>query len=521
MEVIGSIKTLSPILALRSLFTWEGEFRHESDDEMFVQTDPNNTDVRILYLANQDEFALKATHLGDDMIIEASARLAEDRDLCAVIAAWGLVAVPKDDGFVLVSKTSQSDKSNSEHLWDRILEIDSLWCNIHRLSGKIENGECNHETLIKIYTLAGQWVRRRMHDFECAREEESFEAKMLTLKIGDLDTWRMPNLKSVEVGYDIRGSAFSFRFLDGSYNAFQPLRLDWAVEKPFDPQRYAAATKTKFDKYDVRPTVVSADVRAVLASVVINGHDVKITQQLNKKLYDKVNEALNAIGGKWHTGRQAHVFEDDPNELLETVVLSGAVYTRKDYEFFWTSSDLAERVVVEAKLEPGMLVVEPSAGDGALATAAATIVGIDSVRCFELMPRNVKILRGKGFTVDGPTDFLKTQPQEIADRVIMNPPFSGGRDAAHIMHAMKWLKPGGLLVAIASTQWQTHDTRPAADFRYYLADRCARVVQIAAGAFKEAGTGVETTLIVVQKPVQGRSDYFPAEEEETLQAELF
>jgi predicted RNA methylase len=529
LEALASITDLSPILALRSLFAWEGEYMPGSG-EMCVVTDPQNESIRLLYLPGQEMYSLKATNAGEDIVIDAGAGIATEKNLCNVIGAWGLTAIPKNDGFTFIGKSNRSQRAGIEELWDRLLQIDQVWCNLHRQREYLASESDVLDSLIKIYVMAGEWSRLRMRAFENGESGNDFDSQMLINKIRDLDTWAMPALTSVEVEGDIRGNAFTFYFNEGRYSMFMPLDLDWKIEKPFNPERYAAAQKKTFEKYDVRPTVVTDDVRAVLSNVEVSGQDVRITQQLNKKLYAKVNEALTAIGGRWHTGRQAHVFEDDPKELLEEVVLAGAVYTRRDYEFFWTSSELAERAVVAAELEPGMLVLEPSAGDGALAAKAAKVVGIESVRCFELMPRNVKILRNKGFTVDGPTDFLKTQPQEIADRIIMNPPFSGGRDAAHIQHAMKWLKPGGLLVAIASTQWQIHDTRAAADFRDYLAKLGAWIEQIEAGAFKEAGTDLETTLIVVRKPVEepisSHVANAPATEqgrrkEEALQVEMF
>jgi len=92
----------------------------------------------------------------------------------------------------------------------------------------------------------------------------------------------------------------------------------------------------------------------------------------------------------------------------------------------------------------------------------------------------------------------------VYNRIFLNPPFSAGRDAAHIQHAYQFLAPGGRLVAIASTQWQTHKTAPAKAFQAFLAKLDAKVEQIEAGAFKKSGTDVPTTLIVICKPVARR-----------------
>ena len=53
-------------------------------------------------------------------------------------------------------------------------------------------------------------------------------------------------------------------------------------------------------------------------------------------------------------------------------------------------------------------------------------------------------------------DFLSRLPHGSYDRVVMNPPFDLERDIDHVMHAMEFLKPDGLLVAImsAGTEWR-------------------------------------------------------------------
>ena len=47
-------------------------------------------------------------------------------------------------------------------------------------------------------------------------------------------------------------------------------------------------------------------------------------------------------------------------------------------------------------------------------------------------------------------DFLETTPEPVYDRVIMNPPFTRGADAKHVLHALGFVKPGGLLVSVMS-----------------------------------------------------------------------
>lgn len=47
-------------------------------------------------------------------------------------------------------------------------------------------------------------------------------------------------------------------------------------------------------------------------------------------------------------------------------------------------------------------------------------------------------------------DFLLVKPENtgLFERILMNPPFSDSRWIAHFQHAMRFLKPGGRLIAI-------------------------------------------------------------------------
>jgi tRNA1(Val) A37 N6-methylase TrmN6 len=45
-------------------------------------------------------------------------------------------------------------------------------------------------------------------------------------------------------------------------------------------------------------------------------------------------------------------------------------------------------------------------------------------------------------------NFLETVPDASFDAVVMNPPFYGRHYAKHVRHALKFLKPGGTLVAV-------------------------------------------------------------------------
>lgn len=146
-------------------------------------------------------------------------------------------------------------------------------------------------------------------------------------------------------------------------------------------------------------------------------------------------------------------------------------------------------------------VLEPSAGTGALA-AAARGKGHD-VTCIEIQPHLASLLRTSGYrTREG--DFLAMQPSdlgELFDFVIMNPPFDRGRDCDHVRHALKFLRPGGRLVAVMSARAEhATDARHKAlhDELARLGRGNARWIDLPEKSFALAGTNVNTVILDVR-----------------------
>ena len=76
------------------------------------------------------------------------------------------------------------------------------------------------------------------------------------------------------------------------------------------------------------------------------------------------------------------------------------------------------------------------------------------------------------------------------DCVLMNPPFSKGQDVAHILHALKFLKPGGRLVALcAAGPRQQAELRPLA----------TTWEELPGDTFASQGTNVRAALMMVQR----------------------
>lgn len=247
---------------------------------------------------------------------------------------------------------------------------------------------------------------------------------------------------------------------------------------------------------------IDAEVMNILQRCRTEGSNLYLpNEQLPRNLYQRVDEVLRDLGGHW-VGRKtkAHVFDaENPDDLLDAVLSTGCYTSSKDYDFFWTGENEANRVIELAEIQPSMRILEPSAGRGALALPAAQAAGnLSFVTCIELMGRNADVLHKLGFPTVYRRDFLEIEPDPIYDRVVMNPPFSKQNDIRHIRHAMNFLKPDGRLVAISSVGWeQRMNSRLADEFRNLMHEVNADIQKIAAGAFSHAGTQVATRIITM------------------------
>jgi len=220
--------------------------------------------------------------------------------------------------------------------------------------------------------------------------------------------------------------------------------------------------------------------------------------QLNRTDYVAVNKVLEALGGKWNRKEGGHVFDYDPSEKIEEIILTGE-YTdaKKDYQFFPTPPDLAEYLCDLAEIDETTTVLEPSCGKGNIADAVwkrnpARLLGIELNE--DLKP----LLTDKPYEVLLGQDFL-TYTGEKWDRIVMNPPFSKCQDRTHILKAYELLNSGGILVAVASSSilWRT-DNRSEV-FRDFLSGVHASIEELDEGTFKESGTMVRTCIVKICK----------------------
>lgn len=194
----------------------------------------------------------------------------------------------------------------------------------------------------------------------------------------------------------------------------------------------------------------------------------------------------------------------DPVKAAERALVGQKV----GIDFFPTPKTLAASMAEAAGIKAGMRVLEPSAGNGHLADAAkAAGADVDTVEISDAL-RN--ILQAKGHNLAG-RDFETFEPAVKYDAVLMNPPFSDRKDAAHIMRAWDMVKPGGKLVAIAGEGVFFGTDAKAKAFRDWLAEHGAEVEPLPAGTFMGADlpaqTGANARLIKITKTAPRMKNY--------------
>lgn len=171
--------------------------------------------------------------------------------------------------------------------------------------------------------------------------------------------------------------------------------------------------------------------------------------------------------------------------------------------FFPTPATLGRELVDRADIQPGMAVLEPSAGKGDLADVVKEAQPDAKLTVIEQNRTLTPILEAKGYAPEA-TDFLEHKPGEVYDRVVMNPPFENGQDIDHVRHAYSLLKPGGKLVAIMSEGPFYRQDKKASAFRDWLesvggvSEKNPEGSFTGVEAFRQTGTA--TRMVEVTKP---------------------
>lgn len=163
----------------------------------------------------------------------------------------------------------------------------------------------------------------------------------------------------------------------------------------------------------------------------------------------------------------------------------------KDLQFYWTPEAVVAEALSFANVydlsewrhnPPAQLrVLEPSCGDGRI---------LDGIRAHGHSALGIEYHAGRAAQAKAKghnvlcANFLECPPRPDFDRVVMNPPFYGRHYVKHVRHALKFLKPGGILVSVLPATAHYDHGEIEGEWR-----------DLPVASFAEAGTNVPTGLL--------------------------
>ena len=161
------------------------------------------------------------------------------------------------------------------------------------------------------------------------------------------------------------------------------------------------------------------------------------------------------------------------------------------HQLFQTPPALAARLAALLGDIAGKAVLEPSAGLGRILDALTSyvpgeVVAVDaSGQCVSELKQRTDLAAVHH------ADFLTLEPAKLGlfDVIAMNPPFTMRADIRHILHAKRFLFPGGTLAALCMDTPQRETA---------LKHLCSTWEKIPASTFRSEGTDVPTILLTIK-----------------------
>lgn len=229
-----------------------------------------------------------------------------------------------------------------------------------------------------------------------------------------------------------------------------------------------------------------------------------------KSVYELMNTKKKMVPNGWHayqacTGEPA---SDSPEAVALWNLIDRksqeekeADKLRRDLEglqfskipgYFPTPENIAGKMVGLAALFDGCSVMEPEAGSGAIIKQINGHQGRRVAVEYNSTLKSILERSCPGWEIHGGDFLTDCTPDDfgIFDRVIMNPPFNRGDDIKHIKHALEFLRPGGRLVALCANGPRQ---------KKELQGMATHWEELPEGSFKQAGTGVNVALMVIDK----------------------
>lgn len=223
--------------------------------------------------------------------------------------------------------------------------------------------------------------------------------------------------------------------------------------------------------------------------------------------YDDMKYRIESLGGHWRERFNGFIFDENPIKLLQNedtwkpIEHSAMKKWKVLRQFYPTPPDVAKRVVELAEITDKHVVLEPSAGSGALIRPIGRTENIVAVEIDDTL---AEVLTSLGYSVVHSSfeDAIKNGNihKDYFDRVVMNPPFGPRQKGLkHIMMAYDLMKENGVLVAVISENDLYYNTETTREFNRLLRETNAMIEPVPHRSFLVSGTRIDTVIIKMRK----------------------
>lgn len=263
--------------------------------------------------------------------------------------------------------------------------------------------------------------------------------------------------KTTGVWHDVDGGAFRIRvYLNGNahmeihpqiaYRLNQILAMLHPMAIP-EPHRRKPNPNT-YKNVMLVNNLIPLGIVETLQKLQVKGQEVNISWQLDKHTKKKVGNILLAIGGQ-HVASDKYVFDYHVSPIIDKIIISRIYPDYQSYQYYPTPKHIALAAINMADLSPQDTILEPSAGQGGIATHIKT----GHLTCVEIAPLHCAILEAKHINHVHCMDFMRFKGKKFS-KIIMNPPYSHQRLRQHIEHAFSMLEYGGALIVIIPASYR-------------------------------------------------------------------
>lgn len=284
-------------------------------------------------------------------------------------------------------------------------------------------------------------------------------------------------------------------------------RTVMAATTPEPPPRAARGQRQKSGPVAAEPAkpigtrTLNERQRELVGMVRVEDNVAVYTDSAHIPDWSELKSTMLALGGKWRS-KKGFVFPDDIDaaERVRLAVATGEILDPKAADLFETPADLADELASYIDPKPGDVILEPSAGRGALVLATLRRCPEARFVCIEPFADNLAELSRIGIWPLA-MDFADVTATDVGEinHAILNPPFSRRKDSSHILHALSLLPVGGRLAAIASSGVLHRDDSTGRAFRAEVHRHGGTIECNPDGSFAKAGTMVRTATVKLTK----------------------